>query len=187
MIVSATFDALAARRDSAGKLSILPGLPLRNVLPFPRHRPLPVIAQLPNFGLICGAVLWILVFLFMIVRDQHRYQGLAVDFKRSDSINWANSPWTETLSVYLAVGEKYYVNNNPVKKEALRETLQGELSRRMAWVVYFEADNDTLNMDAIYAMDVIQGLGAKLVWITPKTRRALEQNEQSRSRTFNSR
>jgi hypothetical protein len=47
----------------------------------------------------------------------------------------------------------------------------------MVWVVYFEADYDTLNMDAVYAMDVIQGLGAKLIWITPKVRRELQQKE----------
>lgn len=50
-----------------------------------------------------------------------------------------------------------------MKREALREALENELSRRMVWVVYFEADYDTLNMDAIYAMDVIQGLGAKTI------------------------
>jgi len=175
LVVNAPFRGLATRRHSASKLSIVPGLPLRNVLPSTRHRPIPVIAQLPNFGLICGFVLWVLIFLFMIIEGQHRCQGLAVDFKGGDSINWTKSPWAETLSVYLAVGQKYYVNNKPVKKAALRETLQVELSRRTAWTVYFEADNDTLYMDAIYAMDVVQGLGAKLVWVTPKTRRELER------------
>ena len=146
-------------------------------MPLPRRRPIPLIAQLPNFGLICGDVLWILVFLFMIVRGQHRYYGLPVDFKARDSLNWTKSPWQETLSVYLALGEKYYVNNKPARQEDLRKTLQNELSHRMVWVAYFEADNDTLNMDAVYAMDVIQGLGAKLIWITPKVRRELQQKE----------
>ncbi len=107
LVIRATFGQLATGQDSTGKLTIFPGMSLRNVLPLPRHRPIPLIAQLPNFGLICGAVLWILVFLFMIVRGQHRYHGLPVDFKAHDSINWTKSPWQETLSVYLAVGEKY--------------------------------------------------------------------------------
>lgn len=42
----------------------------------------------------------------------------------------------------------------------------------------FEADFDTLNMDAIHAMDTIEGLGANLVWITPKVREELQQKDQ---------
>lgn len=37
-------------------------------------------------------------------------------------------------------------------------------------MVYFEADVNCLYMDAVYAMDAMQGLGAKMIWITPKTR-----------------
>lgn len=59
---------------------------------------------------------------------------------------------------------------------ALRETIQKELNQRVVWAVYFEADYDTLNMNAIYAMDMIQGLGTKLVWITPKLRQELQSN-----------
>ncbi len=44
----------------------------------------------------------------------------------------------------------------------------------MVWTVYFEGDYDTLNMNAIYAMDTIQGLGARLIWITPKIREELQ-------------
>jgi biopolymer transport protein ExbD len=73
------------------------------------------------------------------------------------------------------VGEKYYSNGHLVPREALRANLQRELNRRMVWTVYFEADGDALNMNAIYAMDTIQGLGAKLVWITPKVRQELEK------------
>jgi biopolymer transport protein ExbD len=181
LLIRAVLNGLAERSNSTNKLSIFPTLILRNVMPLPRHRPIPLIAQLPNFGLIFGAVLWILVFLFMIVRGQHRYYGLPVDFKARDSLNWTKSPWQETLSVYLAVGEKYYVNNRPVKRDALRDALQKELSHRMAWVVYFEADYDTLNMNAIYAMDVIQGLGAKLIWLTPKVREEMQQKELSQA------
>ncbi len=49
----------------------------------------------------------------------------------------------------------------------------------MVCTVYFEADYDTLNADAIYAMYTIQALGAKLVWITPKVREELQQRDRS--------
>jgi hypothetical protein len=55
----------------------------------------------------------------------------------------------------------------------------------MVWTVYFEADYDTLNGDAIYAMGTIQGLGAKLVWITPKVREELQQRNRSARQRLN--
>ena len=65
---------------------------------------------------------------------------------------------------------RFYVNGKQVPREDLRSRLEEELLRRGVWVVYFEADDNCLYMDAVYAMDTIQGLGAKMIWITPKTR-----------------
>jgi biopolymer transport protein ExbD len=154
-------------------LRIIPDIALRSVLPWRRHRPTALITQLPNFGLIYGAVLWILLFLYMMVATPRHYYGLAIDLRTPIYGKWENSPLRKTLGVYLAAGGKYYVNGGPVSREALRERLQQELSRRMEWTVYFEADYNALNMDAIYAMDTIQGLGGKLMWITPKLRERL--------------
>ena len=158
-------------------LRLFPEVVPRNYFRLLRHRPMPLITQLPNFGLMYGAVLWILVFIFMIVTPQGHYYGLPIELRTHDSVVWQKSPWQETLSVYLAVGEKYYVNGQLVSREGLRGRLKQELDRRMVWTVYFEADNDTLNMNAIYAMDTIQGLGAKLVRITPKIREQLEYKD----------
>jgi biopolymer transport protein ExbD len=160
-------------------LRLFPEVIPRNHLRLLRHRPEAPIAQLPNFGLVYGSVLWVLIFLFMIVDEPRHYCGLPIDFRARDSVAWEKSPWQETLSVYLAVGEKYYVNGEPVPRDNLRTRLQQELNKRMVWTVYFEADSDTLNMDAVYAMDAIQGLGAKLVWITPKMREELRQKESA--------
>jgi biopolymer transport protein ExbD len=173
----AAFRMLNLGWESDQRSRIFPSMVLRNVLPWHRRRPIPLITQLPNFGLIYGAVLWILIFLFMIVEEPRHYYGLPIDFRTHDSVIWDKSPWQETLSVYLAVGEKYYINGQPVPREALRTRLQQELNHRMVWTVYCEADYDTLNMNAIYAMDAIQGLGAKLVWITPKVREELQQRD----------
>jgi biopolymer transport protein ExbD len=57
-----------------------------------------------------------------------------------------------------------------VAREKLRAKLEEELGRQMVWTVYFEADRDCAFMDATYAFDTIQGLGAKVVWITPGMR-----------------
>jgi len=174
----AVFGILTPRGQSERCLRMLPSMVLRNVLPRNRHRSTTLITQLPNFGLIYGALLWVLIFLFMIIKEPRHYYGLSIDFRTHDSVIWEKSPWQETLRVYLAVGDKYYINGQPVAREALRSRLQQELNHRMVWTVYFEADYDTLNMNAIYAMDTIQGLGGKLLWITPKVREELQQKDQ---------
>jgi biopolymer transport protein ExbD len=158
------------RWESDRCLRIIPDITLRSVLPWHRHRPTPLITQLPNFGFMCGAVLWILVFLFMIFKAPRHSHGLPIELKTRDSVLWAKSPWQETLGVYLAVGERYYINGQAVPREDLSARLRQELIRRMVWTVYFEADYDTVYMDAVYAIDTIQGCGAKFIWITPKMR-----------------
>ena len=74
------------------------------------------------------------------------------------------------MAVYVAPNSQFFVNGKLAAREELRQKLQEQLMRRGIWVVYFEADYDSLYMDAVYAMDTIQGLGAKVIWITPKTR-----------------
>jgi biopolymer transport protein ExbD len=185
LVWRAAFRMLFLHWEPDQCLRIFPSVALRNVLPRQRHRPTPLITQLPNFGLIYGAVLWILIVLFMLLREPRHHYGLPIELRTHDSVTWEKSPWQETLSVYLASGEKYYINGQPVRREALRANLQQELSHRMVWTVYFEADYDTLYMDAIYAMDTIRGLGAKLVWITPKAREELQQRDQSARRRLN--
>jgi len=175
LLCRAALRLFPLRSESPHSPRMVPAMALRNVLPLPRYRQTSLIVQLPNFGLIYGAVLWILIFLFMIVDAPRQYYGLLIDFKTHDSVVWERSPWRETLSVYVAAGDRYYINGQPVPREALRARLQEELDRRMVWMVYFEADYDTLNMNAIFAMDTIQGLGAKLVWITPRVREELQQ------------
>ena len=165
---------LIPRKKHANSLRIFPGSPLRNVLRLSRHRRIPLFAELPNFGLVCGALLWILLFLFMIDWGRPRY-GLLIDLRAHDAVAWTNGPSQDTLGVYLVAGGTYYVNNKPVKREALREALQNELNHRAVWVVYFEAEPDALNMDAIYAMDVIRATGARLIWLTPRIREELQQ------------
>jgi len=59
--------------------------------------------------------------------------------------------------------------------EELEAKLKEELSRQMVLVgLYFEADYDCLSW--MHSRDrTIQGLGAKVIWITPKTRESWKQ------------
>src|ERR1700730_11910384 len=112
----AAFRGLPLRRESDRCLRMFPSVVTRSVLPRHRHRPTPLITQLPNFGLIYGAVLWILIVLLVVLRQPGHYHGLPIQIRIHDSVIWEKSPWQETLSVYLAAGEKYYINGKPVPR-----------------------------------------------------------------------
>jgi len=153
---------------------MFPEMELRNVIPWKRRDPMPLIKEAPNFGLIYGGILWILVLIHMMWIPPTPL-GLWVDLREQKAVGVEKSPWTETVSVYVNARKGFLVNGQPVRGEELEGKLKKELSRQMVWTVYLEADPDCPFMDAVHAMDTIQGLGAKLVWITPKTREQWKQ------------
>jgi len=66
---------------------------------------------------------------------------------------------------------RFSVNGELVRREDLGNKLSQELAaKRMVWSVYYEADQETLFGDTVYAIDTIQGLGARVIWITPRIR-----------------
>ena len=150
-------------------IRMLPEMPMRNVIPWKRHRPIPSMQGLTGYG---SAWFGILAVLLLLHENTWRYTptGLPVNFRERQAVGVEKSPWTETVSVYVDAQRRFIVNGQAVGGEELRTKLKKELSRQMVWTVYLEADSDCPFMDVLHAMDTIQGLGAKLVWITPKTR-----------------
>ena|ERR1700722_1188536 len=174
LLLRAALCAVSLRSQWNLPLRIFPDVALRNVLPWHRHPPSLLFTQLPGLGLLLSPLFSILMFFYSIYLQPTTSHGLPIHLSATDSVPLKNSPWQDTLSVYLAVGEKYYLNGKPVAREELGPKLREELSHRVVWTVYFEADYNTLNMDAIDAMDTIQGLGANILWITPQVRKNLQ-------------
>ncbi|HEV2196644.1 MAG TPA: hypothetical protein VGR55_13755 [Candidatus Acidoferrum sp.] len=158
---------------------IFPDIAVPSVIRLLRPRTMPLIRDFPNFGLIHGFILWVLMFLFMIMQPGPS-NGLFVNFKGERTVIVGKNPWAETMAVYIDGKQRFFVNGKSVAREELRSKLEKELLRRGVWVVYFEADVNCLYMDAVYAMDTIQGLGAKMIWITPKTRAEWKKREAPR-------
>ena len=167
---------LSGAQTGSRTLRIFPEMAVPNLTPLLRHRPLPLVRDFPNFGLIYGFILWVLLFLFMIFQPRPS-NGLPVNFKAEHTVIVERNPWAETMAVYIDGQQRFFVNGKQVPREELRSRLEEELLRRGVWVVYFEADVDCLYMNAVYAMDTIQGLGAKMIWITPKTREEWKKRE----------
>jgi biopolymer transport protein ExbD len=85
--------------------------------------------------------------------------------------------WGRKTSVYIGT-LGFHVNGKRVEHDELRGKLAETLGKQMVWSVYLEADADCTFGDTVYAMDTIRGLGAKVVWITPKIRRALTEKSK---------
>lgn len=153
-------------------LRIFPNMSMTNVIPLPRHRPMPIMRVLPDFRIAWFCIIGVLTILFFLFLTGWgiKSNGLTVDFKGERSVIVEKNPWAETMAVYVDKKRAFCVNGKKVPREELRSKLEEELLRRGVWVVYLEADENCLYMDAVYAMDTIQGLGARLIWITPKTR-----------------
>lgn len=164
---------LPARRS----LRIFPDLALKNVVAMRQHQPTPLIANLPVFAPSFIGILVILVSIFMIVAPTEK-RGFIVHLTRPSPAPWKTSPWGGTMSVYVDGSGQFYLNERRVARQDLSEGLREELGKRMDSSVYFEADEAARTSDAEYAMNTIQQLGAKLIWLTPKTRKELEQSAQ---------
>jgi biopolymer transport protein ExbD len=179
----AALIVLAAARSTRSVYSpvaaprMFPDMTLRNSVRLTRHAPLPPIHALPHWGIFGGAILWILIIVFMMFGPQTPH-GLFVSLAGRE-MSVSSIPGQETLGVYVGPPGRFFVNGEETERRNLRTKLLEHLGRSVSWTVYFEADADTIYMDDIYAMDTIEGCGAKLVWITPKMREEWKLNEQA--------
>ncbi len=128
-----------------------------------------VMASLNAFSMSWICVLMSQVILFMAFQPEPR-RGLWILWEKPTPITSTENPWSQTMSVYVGSPGQFYINGEFVTRERFEGTLREELSRRVEWTVYVEADPDTQFMDTVYAIDTIQGLGAKVFWITPQMR-----------------
>jgi biopolymer transport protein ExbD len=158
------------------QLRMFPELVLRNVIARPQYPSAPPMKDLSNVGIVWGSILYVLMFtVWFATISTAPPHGLLVDVNQHESAGAMPSPWAETTSVYIGPLQ-FYVNGKPTERSELRGKLAEALSKQMVWSVYLEAHPDCTFGDAVYAMDTIQGLGAKVVWITPKIREALAEN-----------
>jgi biopolymer transport protein ExbD len=173
-------EHVARRKFAWGlPLRIFPDMVLRNVTSITKHGPLAPIHGMPHWGLFFGAILWILMFIFMLgPRPSH---GLFVNLSSRKATAWTG-PAQETLSVYVDPKGRFFVNGEEIARKSLHTKLLDHLSRSTSWSVYFEADSNSLYVDTIYAVDTIQGCGAKFIWITPKMREEWKSQERSLKR-----
>jgi biopolymer transport protein ExbD len=148
------------------------------------HRTVPLMLDMPNFGMYWGWILVAPMAIFMIAHTPKMEYGFSVRLPSRYVAALPGGPGSESLGVYVRDGGRFYVNGRVVPRERLRATLEEELSRRVSWTVYFEADDNIDFRQAAYAIDTIQGLGAQVYWITPRVRQELNSGANPASQTL---
>jgi biopolymer transport protein ExbD len=76
-------------------------------------------------------------------------------------------PWLKPLVLRIDAKERWFLDGEPVTPEAFPAALKKLLSRRPDWFVYLEADPNLDYRAPARAMDMIQGLHAKVILMTP--------------------
>lgn len=150
---------------------IFPELPLRNVTAWNRRDSSKSLipAMLNAFSVSWICVLMNLLIVFQVLRPRPPF-GISIEWKERSHIAATESPWPETMSVYIGDRCEFYVNGKAIKEKNLDAVLKSELARRAEWTVYVEADPNSMFMCTASALDAIQGVGGRAVWITPKMR-----------------
>lgn len=178
LAVRGVWQGISQLFQRENSLRMLPEIAARNVTARVRHRPMAMISGFTNLtvswiGVLCALVVIFYSWLIMPLRQY----GLAMDFKLPTAAAIAASPWEETMSVYIDGQGRFLVNGKSIGDTPLEVRLREELSKRAVWTVYVEADAGSTFMQTAYAMDTIEGLGGKVIWITPKTRKEWEKEK----------
>ena len=146
----------------------------------------PIVSSLPSFGLI-GSMTILMIFLpcWIIYAWQQPYlKGLVFyvlpqAMTQNKTMHWAEGEIG--IDIYVGLSDRWYLNSKPIASVDLPAALRSELSRRADGVVYVEGDPDVNVEEVARAMDIVIGLHAKPVLLTPQTRKEL-QNARSPQR-----
>jgi biopolymer transport protein ExbD len=127
------------------------------------------VKNLPTIALVCSLTwfVWLVPTWFVFARGQHTSHGFWVSIPRTGVPVRARPAGLTAPLVRIDSRRRVYLNYKQTTWEELPAGLQQELRGLPAVVVYFDGDSDLPFMDAARALDIIQGLGAKAILLTP--------------------
>ena len=143
--------------------------------PYPiRRRDLPLVPMskiLPLVGHAYAVVYMLLYLCFAtFIFSAQQTHGIPARLIRPGVIA-ANADRRETgLLVYVDRNGLCYLNSKLVTREALPAALEYELARRGDQSVYIEGDSGAEAGAVLAAMDIVRGVGGKVVMMTPRMR-----------------
>jgi biopolymer transport protein ExbD len=127
------------------------------------------VKNLPTVALICSLTwfVWVVPVWILYAAGHPGSRGLFVSIPRKGVPATANPGGLTAPVVRIDSMRRLYLNYKQTTWEELPRDLDGALRGLPAQIVYFDADNDILFMDAARALDTIQGLGARAILLTP--------------------
>ena len=148
-------------------------------LPVYRHRTVKLMAGFPHFPLLCATLLALLVFILAILQTPFRSKGLYVSVGVNPSdVGNLNSPMPPVVvRIRLprpGAAPKLSVDSTSVDWDGLGDALKVQLKLRAQWVVYVDGDCNLPWQDVAQVADIAKGVNAKVVLLTPETRKLVE-------------
>lgn len=132
------------------------------------------VKNLPTIALACSLTwfVWFVPMWIVYAAGQTRIGGLGllVSIPRKGIPTRASAAGLTAPLVRIDSKRRVYLNYKQTSREDLPKELEQELRSLPTPVVHFDADSDILFMDAAWALDIIQGLGAKAILITPDSK-----------------
>jgi len=133
-------------------------------------------AGLPDRGVLLGMPVMILLVLIVIWDLPLPSRGIHVSISRRD-FERATVDWRQAALIVRVEGSDptkppvFKVQGKEVAPANLREALKRELSPRAEWIVFVEGDPKLSYESVVQVVDVVNGLHAKPVLLTPGVER----------------
>lgn len=127
------------------------------------------VKNLPTIALVSSLTwfVWLVPMWILYAGGQYISRGLFVSIPRKGVPLIANPGGLTAPLVSIDSMRRVYLDYKQTTWEELPRDLEGALRGLPVQVVYLDADSDTLFMDVAKALDIIQGLRAKAILMTP--------------------
>jgi biopolymer transport protein ExbD len=174
--------ALKIWRPAYNPPRMLPELVLRQVIAWHPQRAMARLSAVPvNFITVLVGLELVLLTIFMTITPVTP-QGLTLDLAPRQLSRAVDSPWRETMSVYVSVEGVFYVNGEAAGRNELASRVKEELGRRLVSAVYVDGADSVEAMDVIYAIDQVQSAGGEVLLVTPAVRRKWDEQAAQQKR-----
>jgi biopolymer transport protein ExbD len=161
-----------AEQSTAIEVSVAPGIEHQSADSLRRFPRRAVFSGLPAFAVIAVFVLMlVLIPLWLVTFWKEPSKGIWVLTSSRSLKTSGTDQLVEPLILRIDKQNRWFLDGKAVSPETFSAALKKELSRRSDWFVYLDANPELPFGVPAAAMDMIQELNAKIIFVTPSTER----------------
>jgi hypothetical protein len=130
------------------------------------------VMNVPTIGLVCALTwfIWLVPTWAVFAWGQRNSKGLTVSIARKSASAFGSVMGLTAPLVSIDAKQRVYLNYEETTWKELPGGLEQTLRGLPVRVVYFDCDNEIPFMDAARAIDIIEGMDAKVILVTPRSR-----------------